>query len=114
MGPRTPRSAQDAEDRPTEPFDRAALLARAAELAKQSYALPPRPEGEGGRLTYDQYRSIRFDPAAAIWRTENRTFALDLLYPGFIFEVPVNINLVIGRNGTPRALQERLVHERAL
>ncbi len=89
-----------AQDRPTEPFDRAALLARAAELAKQPHTLPPRPEGEGRRLTYDQYRSIRFDPAAAIWRTENRTFALDLLYPGFIFEVPVNINLVVG--GTAR------------
>ena len=89
-----------AQDRPTEPFDRAALLARAAELAKQPHALPPAPEGEGRRLTYDQYRSIRFDPAAAIWRAQNRTFELDLLYPGFIFEVPVNINLVVG--GTAR------------
>jgi glucans biosynthesis protein len=87
-----------AQDRPTEPFDREILLARAAELAGRPHALPPRPEGEGReRLTYDQYRSIRFDPAAAIWRTENRTFAVDLLYPGFIFEVPVNINLVVGR-----------------
>jgi len=89
-----------AQDRPTEPFDRAALLARAAELAKQPHALPPAPEGEGRRLTYDQYRSIRFDRAAAIWRAQNRTFELDLLYPGFIFEVPVNINLVVG--GTAR------------
>jgi periplasmic glucans biosynthesis protein len=88
-----------AQERPTEPFDRAALLARAAELAKQPHALPPPPEGEGRRLTYDQYRSIRFDPAAAIWRGENRTFVLDLLYPGFIFEVPVNINLVVGGTG---------------
>jgi glucans biosynthesis protein len=90
--------AQD--DRPTEPFDRETLLARAAELAKQPHALPPRPEGERQRLTYDQYRSIRFDPPAAIWRTENRNFAVDLLYPGFIYEVPVNINLVVG--GTAR------------
>ena len=89
-----------AQDRPTEPFDRAALLARAAELAKQPHALPPPPEGVGPRLTYDQYRSIRFDPAAAIWKNENRTFAVDLLYPGFIFDVPVNINLVVG--GTAR------------
>jgi glucans biosynthesis protein len=89
-----------AQDRPTEPFDRVALLARAAELAKQPHALLPAPEGEGQRLTYDQYRSIRFDPAAAIWRAQNRTFAVDLLYPGFIFEVPVNINLVVG--GTAR------------
>src|SRR5688572_22074643 len=89
-----------ARDRPTEPFDRAALLARAAELAKQPHALPPPPEGAGPRLTYDQYRSIRFDPATAIWKNENRTFAVDLLYPGFIFDVPVNINLVVG--GTAR------------
>src|SRR5262245_51450665 len=89
-----------AQDRPTEPFDRAALLAKAAELAKQPHALPPNREPDGRRLTYDQYRSIRFDPAAAIWRTENRNFAVDLLYPGFIFDVPVNINLVVG--GTAR------------
>ena len=89
-----------AQDRPTEPFDRAALLARAAELAKQPHALPAPPEGQGPRLTYDQYRSIRFDPAAAIWKNENRNFAVDLLYPGFIFDVPVNINLVVG--GTAR------------
>ena len=82
--------------------------ARAAELATRPHSLPPRPEGEGReRLTYDQYRSIRFDPTAAIWGRENRTFAVDLLYPGFIFDVPVNINLVVGRHGAARAVHER-------
>jgi periplasmic glucans biosynthesis protein len=76
------------------------LEQRAAELAMRPHALPPRPEGGRERLTYEQYRSIRFDPAAAIWLRENRTFAVDLLYPGFIFDVPVNINLVVG--GTAR------------
>jgi glucans biosynthesis protein len=91
--------AQD--DRPTERFDRALLEQRAAELAMRPHALAALPAGAGReRLTYDQYRSIRFDPAAAIWSRENRTFAVDLLYPGFIFEVPVNINLVVG--GTAR------------
>jgi glucans biosynthesis protein len=90
--------AQD--DRPTEPFDRALLEQRAAELAMRPHALAPPPEGGRERLTYDQYRSIRFDPAAAIWRTENRNFTVDLLYPGFLFDVPVNINLVVG--GTAR------------
>ncbi|HUQ52234.1 MAG TPA: glucan biosynthesis protein [Gammaproteobacteria bacterium] len=76
------------------------LEARAAELATRPHSLPPTPEGGSARLTYDQYRSIRFDPAAAIWRNENRNFVLDLLYPGFVFDVPVNINLVVG--GTAR------------
>jgi periplasmic glucans biosynthesis protein len=94
-------SASWSQDRPTEPFDRELLLARAAEIASRPHAAPPRPEGESRtRLTYDQYRSIRFDPAAAIWRSENRNFAVDLLYPGFIYDVPVNINLVVG--GTAR------------
>ena len=87
----------ESQERPTEPFDRAVLVAKAAELAKREHELPPRPEGEGGeRLTYDQYRSIRYS-AASIWTGENRTFTVDLFYPGFIYEVPVNINLVVGK-----------------
>jgi len=86
-----------AQERPTEPFDRALLVARAAELAKQEHALPAPPEGEDGeRLTYDQYRSIRYS-AASIWTGEGRNFTVDLFYPGFIYEVPVNINLVVGK-----------------
>ena len=83
------------QERPTEPFDRAILVAKAAEVAKHEHVLPPRPEG-GERLTYDQYRSIRYS-AASIWAGESRTFTLDLFYPGFIFEVPVNVNLVVGK-----------------
>jgi glucans biosynthesis protein len=72
-------------------------VAKAAELAKHEHVLPPRPEGEGGeRLTYDQYRSIRYS-AASIWTGENRAFTVDLFYPGFIYDVPVNINLVVGK-----------------
>ena len=50
-------------------------------------------------------------PTAAIWGRENRTFAVDLLYPGFIFDVPVNINLVVGRTAR-RVLftNERFAH----
>ena len=91
-------------DRAVRPRGPARARGRARETAA---CVAAAPEGEGRRLTYDQYRSIRFDPAAAIWRAENRTFELDLLYPGFIFEVPVNINLVVG--GTARrVLFERI------
>ena len=93
--------AEPQEVRPTEPFSREILLARAAELAGRPHALPERPEVENAaQLTYEQYRSIRFDPNAAIWSGQNRTFVVDLLYPGFIYGEPVNINLVVG--GTAR------------
>jgi periplasmic glucans biosynthesis protein len=87
----------ESQERPTETFDRAVLVAKAAELATHEHELPPRPEGEDGeRLTYDQYRSIRYS-AASIWTGEDRNFTVDLFYPGFIYEVPVNINLVVGK-----------------
>jgi glucans biosynthesis protein len=86
-----------AQERPTETFDRSILEARAAELAKRKHVPPARPEGSGReRLTYDQYRAIRFKREASIWAGENRTFSLDLFYPGFIFDTPVNVNLVVG------------------
>jgi len=87
-----------AQERPTEPFDREILLARAAALAKQPYEEPVgRPEGDARPLTYDEYRAIRFQPGASIWTGENRTFTVDLFYPGFIYNIPVNVNLVTGK-----------------
>ena len=88
----------DSPERPTEPFDRDLLIMRAMEVAARPHIDPAQlPEGEARPLTYDQYRSIRFHTGASIWARENRTFALDLFYPGFIFNVPVNINLVVNK-----------------
>lgn len=87
-----------AQERLVERFDRAVLVARAADLAKQAFVPPVHGGGEQQRrLTFDQYRAIRFEPANAIWLRENRNFAIDLFYPGFIFDTPVNVNLVVGR-----------------
>lgn len=84
-----------AQDRPAEPFSRDILVAKAVELASRGHESFLRPEHVGQpQLSYDQYRSIRFRPGAAIWARENRTFTIDLFYPGFIYNVPVSINLV--------------------
>src|SRR5258706_2976976 len=80
-----------------EPFDRDVLLAHAAELAQRPYEDPIRRNAPELKLNYDQYRSIRFQNDAAIWNGENRPFTVDLFYPGFIFNVPLNINLVVAK-----------------
>ncbi|HEX5048771.1 MAG TPA: glucan biosynthesis protein [Gammaproteobacteria bacterium] len=90
-----------AQERPSEPFDRTILVARAEELAKQPFVKPTQPEsGKLEKLSYDQYRSIRFQKGAAIWAHEDRTFTIELFHPGFIYATPVNVNLVTG--GTAR------------
>ncbi len=75
------------------------MVARAEELAKQEYVEPPTAPDANSKLSYDQYRAIHFQKGASIWAHQNRTFTLDLFHPGYIFDTPVNINLVIGGMG---------------
>jgi glucans biosynthesis protein len=93
-------SAADAQERPASPFNRAILVARAEELAKQEYVRPLSAGDSANRLSAEQYRAIHFQKGASIWAHQNRTFTLDLFHPGFIFDTPVNINLVVGGVGT--------------
>ncbi|MGH1417472.1 MAG: glucan biosynthesis protein [Hyphomicrobiaceae bacterium] len=54
------------------------------------------------KLTYDQYRDIRFAADKAVWRGEMLGFELQLLSLGFLYDVPVEIGLV--EDGKVRAL----------
>ena len=70
------------------------LTARARRLAAAPYQppgddLPPALAG----LEYDQYRSMRFRPEAALWKGAAR-FELQLFHPGFIHREPVRLHLV--------------------
>jgi glucans biosynthesis protein len=89
-------SSTNAQERPASPFNRTILVARAEELAKQPFVEPTQPSGNNSpnKLSYDQYRAIRFQKGASIWSGEDRTFTIDLFHPGFIYETPVNINIV--------------------
>ena len=89
--------AARAQERVATPFDYDTLVARAADLAAKPFVAPQSTQGTAfGRLTYDQYRSIRFQTGASIWEHENRNFTVDLFHPGFIYDTPVKVNLVVG------------------
>jgi periplasmic glucans biosynthesis protein len=45
-------------------------------------------------ISYDQFRDIRVNPEAAIWRTEQVPFRLEPLPGGFLFTTPVAISIV--------------------
>jgi glucans biosynthesis protein len=85
-----------AQDRPSMRFNREIFIAYAEMLSQQEFVEPTRPAGEAQRLSYDQYRSIRFQNGASIWAREGRNFTVDLFHAGFIYETPVDINLVVG------------------
>lgn len=85
-----------------ETFDFEALRFRAQQLAAQPYEAPPiRVPKRLLRLNYDQYRDIRFDPAASWWRRAGLPFQLQFFHPGFIFDHTVQIDEVEGRRARP-------------
>lgn len=75
------------------PFDFDTLRYRAKILAANPYvARPSRVPEKLRRLTYDQYRDIRFNPTHSIGRREGLPFQLQLFHPGFIFDKTVQIS----------------------
>ena len=59
------------------------------------------------QLTYDQYRDIRFNADAAIWRNEQVPFRVEVMPAGFLFQSPVKVSIVENGfatdiNGDPR------------
>jgi glucans biosynthesis protein len=53
------------------------------------------------KLTYDQYRDIRFKPEEAVWRRDHLPFELQFFHPGFSFERSVQINALEGKTVVP-------------
>ncbi|MFA6960002.1 MAG: glucan biosynthesis protein [Opitutaceae bacterium] len=77
------------------PFDFEVLQYRAKTLAAKPYEPNPIRVPESLRkLTYDQYRDIRFNPDSSWWRREHLPFQLQFFHPGFIFNRTVQLSEV--------------------
>lgn len=79
------------------PFDYDLLCRRAAEVAARPY-VDDTPELTRAlrELDYDQLRSIRFDPARALWRMERLPFQLQFFHPGGLQRDGIRMNWVEG------------------
>jgi len=53
------------------------------------------------RLTYDQYRDIRFRPDEGLWHRDRLPFEIQFFHPGFNFDRTVQINVVSGQSVDP-------------
>ncbi|MEW6166939.1 MAG: glucan biosynthesis protein G [Pseudomonadota bacterium] len=67
---------------------------RARELAKKNYRAPDNELPDSlARLSYDDYRKIRFRPEHAIWRNTKLPFELQLLHVGMRYDRGIKLNL---------------------
>jgi periplasmic glucans biosynthesis protein len=71
------------------------VVNEARETAASSYKSPA---GEVPdtlmKITYDEWRDIRFMPANALWRKENLPFTVQFFHPGLYFDHTVKINII--------------------
>src|SRR5262249_30527417 len=87
--PATP--AQAAADATTRPFTFEDVRRLAAQRVKQPYRMPAEALPEVlSNLSYEQYRSIRFRPASALWRGR-ALFEVQFFHRGFQNRQRVNI-----------------------
>lgn len=82
---------------PKPAFNAERVRERARELAGRPYqapvaALPP----EYARLSYDQYRDIRYSNERARWRDAGLPFQAQFFHPGFLYTSPVMVHEVVG------------------
>lgn len=73
-------------------IDYADVVKKAENLSKRPYKpvsseVPPFLQ----KLTYDQYRDIRFDRSKALWSDLNLSFQIQFLHPGFIFNKTITL-----------------------
>ena len=83
--------AQAAEPAET-PFSPSVVRDLARALAAKAYQAPDQSLPDALKnLTYDQYRSIRFQPDHALWRGEKRGFETQFFHRGFFYKDRIDI-----------------------
>ena len=84
------------------PFDFEVLQYRAKTLASKPYGERPNRVPEAlQKLTYDQYRDLRFNPSSSWWRRDRLPFQLQFFHPGFIYNRTVQLAEVSGGKVEP-------------
>lgn len=76
-------------------FDMSDVSARAASLAKEPFQDPAKAVPEWLRkISYDQWRDIRYRPDRALWRERRSPFRVQFFHPGLYYDRTVTINVV--------------------
>ena len=79
------------------PFSFDALRARARDLARSPYVVPPRPSQDLlEKIDYDAHGRIRFKPETALWANGPSPFPVTFFHLGRFFQTPVRMHVVEG------------------
>ncbi|QIB36355.1 glucan biosynthesis protein G [Ancylobacter pratisalsi] len=104
-GTSEPAQAKAADKAPSTepvPFDAQTVRQLARDLAAKPFVDSDRDlPAELDKLSYDDYRNIRFNTDQSLWRGQGTAFEMQLLHRGFLFRDKVAINLVTDGQARP-------------
>jgi glucans biosynthesis protein len=91
------------------PFDFASVVKKADRLA----AAPFQPPEESVpdwlvKVSYDQWRDIRFKPDQALWRDKKLPFQVQFFHPGLFYNRTIKVNVVREGHAVPVAFSPNL------
>ena len=78
----------------TAPFGFSDVVEKAKKLAQEPYKEQEQVPEWLRKLTYDQWRDIRFRPDRALWRDGKSRFQVQFFHPGLFYDRTVRINVV--------------------
>ncbi|MGL4711266.1 MAG: glucan biosynthesis protein, partial [Shewanella sp.] len=89
-------------------FDSETVVKIAKRLAAKPYVALKDPLPAGlAKLSYDEYRDIRFNPTASIWRDQGVPFQMQMFHRGFYFQDLIEIAIVEGQSATHLAYEPK-------
>jgi len=77
-----------------EPFGFSDVAEQAQRLAAEPFKAPPAIPDFLSRLSYDDYRDIRFDVNQSLWRDGGGNFDVQFIHPGVFYRHAVAINTI--------------------
>ncbi len=87
---------------PNPPFGFREVAAKAEQLAKESFQEPKAQVPDWlTKITYDQWRQIRFRPDQALWRGQRLPFQVEFFHPGLFYNRIVVVNVVDSKEVHP-------------
>jgi glucans biosynthesis protein len=110
LGASCASASEPVDQRPRFGFAAVEALARSA--ARRAYEPPAKPPAGLGRLDYDAYRLIAFEPQRAVWRHEDRPFRLEFFHRGYLFADEVKVRLVADNRTEPVRFDPRMFQYR--
>lgn len=89
-------------------FDPDSVVKLARKLAAKPYVVLKDPMPAGlAKLTYDEYRDIRFNPVSSIWRDQGLPFQMQMFHRGFYFQDLIEIAIVEANQATHLAYEPK-------